>query len=82
MENTKKIKNLNDIEHKEYESYLKYKKLIELRLMEEKELIILLNINLFRIINIMKTVKNILIFFAIIIVLSLFLQILFQLYLK
>jgi hypothetical protein len=80
MEDTKTIKNLNDIEPKEYEGYMKYKKLIEFRLMDEKELIILNNINLFRIISVLKTIKNILIFFTILIVLTLLSQIIFILF--
>ena len=73
MEN---IKNVNDIEPTEFEKYSKYKKLSELRTMDEKELLILNNLNQFRLLKTQNISKNIFIFFLVVAILSILLQIL------
>ena len=73
MENKK---NVNDIELNEFEKYSKYKKLSELRVMDEKELLILNNLNQFRLLKIQNISKNIFIFFLVVAILSIVLQIL------
>jgi len=72
MEN---IKNVNDIEPTEFDKYSKYKKLSELRAMDEKELLILNNLNQFRLLKTQNVSKNIFIFFLIVAILSILLQI-------
>jgi len=72
MEN---IKNVNDIETTEFEKYSKYKKLSELRAMDEKELLILNNLNQFRLLKTQNISKNIFIFFLVVAILSILLQI-------
>ncbi len=72
MEN---IKNVNDIELNEFEKYSKYKKLTELRAMDEKELLILNNLNQFRLLKTQNISKNIFIFFLVVAILSILLQI-------
>jgi hypothetical protein len=72
MEN---IKNINDIEPIEFEKYSKYKKLSELRAMDEKELLILNNLNQFRLLKTQNISKNIFIFFLVVAILSILLQI-------
>lgn len=72
MEN---IKNVNDIEPAEFEKYSKYKKLAELRAMDEKELLILNNLNQFRLLKSQNISKNIFIFFLVVAILSILLQI-------
>ncbi|WP_417237926.1 hypothetical protein [Bizionia sp.] len=72
MEN---IKNVNDIEPAEFEKYSKYKKLSELRAMDEKELLILNNLNQFRLLKTQNISKNIFIFFLVVAILSILLQI-------
>ncbi|ASV31625.1 hypothetical protein [Maribacter cobaltidurans] len=72
MEN---IKNVNDIEPTEFEKYSKYKKLSELRAMDEKELLILNNLNQFRLLKTQNISKNIFIFFLVVAILSILLQI-------
>ncbi|AXP80978.1 hypothetical protein CJ739_1893 [Mariniflexile rhizosphaerae] len=72
MEN---IKNVNDIELNEFEKYSKYKKLSELRAMDEKELLILNNLNQFRLLKTQNISKNIFIFFLVVAILSILLQI-------
>jgi hypothetical protein len=72
MEN---IKNVNDIEPAEFEKYSKYKKLTELRAMDEKELLILNNLNQFRLLKTQNISKNIFIFFLVVAILSILLQI-------
>jgi len=70
-----KIKNVNDIELNEFEKYSKYKKLSELRAMDEKELLILNNLNQFRLLKTQNISKNIFIFFLVVAILSILLQI-------
>tara|TARA_R110002096_G_scaffold435272_1_gene660016 strand:- start:1231 stop:1467 length:237 start_codon:yes stop_codon:yes gene_type:complete len=72
MEN---IKNVNDIEPSDFNKYSKYKKLSELRAMDEKELLILNNLNQFRLLKTQNISKNIFIFFLVVAVLSILLQI-------
>lgn len=72
MEN---IKNVNDIEPTEFDKYSKYKKLSELRAMDEKELLILNNLNQFRLLKTQNISKNIFIFFLVVAILSILLQI-------
>ena len=72
MEN---IKNVNDIEPTEFDKYSKYKKLTELRAMDEKELLILNNLNQFRLLKTQNISKNIFIFFLVVAILSILLQI-------
>ena len=69
------IKNVNDIELNEFEKYSKYKKLSELRAMDEKELLILNNLNQFRLLKTQNISKNIFIFFLVVAILSILLQI-------
>jgi len=71
----KNIKNVNDIEPTEFDKYSKYKKLSELRAMDEKELLILNNLNQFRLLKTQNISKNIFIFFLIVAILSILLQI-------
>ena len=71
----KKKKYINDIELKEFESYSKYKKLSELRYMNEKELLILNNLNQFRLLKTQNVTKSIFIFFLVLAILSILLQI-------
>ena len=68
-------KNINDIELNEFEKYSKYKKLTELRAMDEKELLILNNLNQFRLLKTQNISKNIFIFFLVVAILSILLQI-------
>ncbi|WP_223033635.1 hypothetical protein [Hanstruepera marina] len=72
MEN---IKNVNDIEPTEFDKYSKYKKLSELRAMDEKELLILNTLNQFRLLKTQNISKNIFIFFLVVAILSILLQI-------
>ncbi|WP_338731412.1 hypothetical protein [Mangrovimonas cancribranchiae] len=72
MEN---IKNVNDIEPTEFDKYSKYKKLSELRAMDEKELLILNNLNQFRLLKTQNISKNIFVFFLVVAILSILLQI-------
>ena len=69
MEN---IKNVNDIEPSDFNKYSKYKKLSELRAMDEKELLILNNLNQFRLLKTQNISKNIFIFFLVVAVLSIY----------
>ncbi|WP_042246995.1 hypothetical protein [Jejuia pallidilutea] len=70
-----KIKNVNDIKPTEFDKYSKYKKLSELRAMDEKELLILNNLNQFRLLKTQSISKNIFIFFLVVAILSILLQI-------
>jgi len=69
------IKNVNDIELNEFEKYSKYKKISELRAMDEKELLILNNLNQFRLLRTQNISKNVFIFFLVVAILSILLQI-------
>jgi hypothetical protein len=72
MENKK---NVNDIELKEFESYSKYKKISELRAMDEKELLILNNLNQFRLLKTQNIAKTIFIIFLALTLISIILQV-------